>query len=114
MEHLNGQRGRDADVARDNFAKYTMNESLTFKQEHAKFEEMFKTLEYAQRKALTDGEKLQFLSKRIMKDARLGLKDVMIQSTCNDYSYERTIQLLTKVDCEMSENDQTVRMANIH
>ena len=91
-----------------------MNESLTFKQEHAKFEEMFKTLEYAQRKALTDGEKLQFLSKRIMKDARLGLKDVMIQSTCNDYSYERTIQLLTKVDCEMSENDQTVRMANIH
>ena len=49
----------------------------------------------------------------IMKDARLGLQDVMIQSTCND-SYERTIQLPTKVNCETSENDQTVRMANIH
>ena len=49
MEHLNGQRGRDADVAREAFHDYRMNETLTFKQERSKFEEVFKTLEYAQR-----------------------------------------------------------------
>ena len=48
MAHLNGQRGRDADIAREAFVKYKMNESLTFKQERSKFEEAFKTLEYAQ------------------------------------------------------------------
>ena len=46
MEHLNGQRGRDADVAKEVFTKYKMNEAITFKQERAKFEEVFKTLEY--------------------------------------------------------------------
>ena len=37
MEHLNGQRGRDADVAREAFQDYKMNESLTSKQERSKF-----------------------------------------------------------------------------
>ena len=48
MTHLNGQRGRDADLAREAFVKYKMNESLTFKQERSKFEEVFKIPEYAQ------------------------------------------------------------------
>ena len=48
MDHLNGQRGRDADIAREAFHDYKMNENLSFKQERAKFEEVFKTLEYAQ------------------------------------------------------------------
>ena len=45
MEHLNGQRGRDADVAREAFNSYKMDEHITFKQERSKFEEVFKTLE---------------------------------------------------------------------
>jgi hypothetical protein len=47
MAHLNGQRGTSADIAREAFVNYKMNESLTFKQERAKFEEVFKALEYA-------------------------------------------------------------------
>ena len=47
MAHLNGQRGRDIDIAKENFNSYKMNPNLTFKQEHSKFEEIFKTLEYA-------------------------------------------------------------------
>ena len=113
MEHLNGQRGRDADIARENFTKYAMNESLTFKQEHAKFEDVFKTLEHAQRKLIPESEKIQFLTKRLMKDSRVGLKDVMVQSRCNDYSYDKTIELLTKINCEMADGDQTVKLANI-
>ena len=68
MEHLNGQRGRDADVAREAFHDYKMNETLTFKQERSKFEEVFKTLEYAQRLKISEADKMQFLSRRIMFD----------------------------------------------
>ena len=98
MEHLNGQRGRDADIAREAFVKYRMNESITFKQERAKFEEVFKTLEYAQRSKIPESEKIQFLNKRLMLDKRVGLKDVMVQSRCNDFSYDKTIELLIKVN----------------
>ena len=114
MAHLNGQRGRDADIAREAFVKYKMNESLTFKQERSKFEEVFKTLEYAQRSPISESDKIQFLTKRMMLDNRVGLKDVMVQSLCNDLSYERTIDLLIKVNCEMSEGDQTVKLAGMH
>ena len=114
MEHLNGQRGRDADVAREAFQDYKMNESLTFKQERSKFEEVFKTLEYAQRAKISENDKMQFLSRRIMFDKRIGLRDVIIQSKCNDLSYERTIELLIKVNCEMAEAHQTVKMAGMY
>ena len=33
MEHLNGQRGRDVDAAKEAINNYRMNESITFKQE---------------------------------------------------------------------------------
>ena len=45
MEHLNGQRGRDVDAAKEAINNYRMNESITFKQEKTKFEDIFKTLE---------------------------------------------------------------------
>ena len=61
MEHLNGQRGRDVDVAKEALNSYKMNESLTFEQERAKFEDVFKTLEYAQRAKIKESEKIQFL-----------------------------------------------------
>ena len=114
MAHLNSQRGRDADIAREAFVKYKMNESLTFKQERSEFEEVFKTLEYAQRSPIIESDKIQFLTKRMMLDNRVGLKDVMVQSLCNDLSYERTIDLLIKVNCEMSEGDQTIKLAGMH
>ena len=41
MDHLNGQRGRDADVAREAFNFYKMDEQITFKHERSKFEEVF-------------------------------------------------------------------------
>ena len=112
MKHLNGQRGRDIDIAKENFNKYTMNSNLTFKQEHSKFEEIFKTLEYAQCKPLTESEKMQFLHKRLKNDTRIGLKYVMIQASMNDFDYNTTIQMLTKINCELSDTDQTVKLAN--
>ena len=48
-----------------------------------------------------------------MRDNQIGLRDVMIQATCNDFTYERTIELLIKINCEMSEPDQTIKMANM-
>ena len=48
MEHLNGQRGRDVDAAKEAINNYRMNESITFKQEKTKFEDIFKTLECAE------------------------------------------------------------------
>ena len=103
LDHLNGQRGRDADIAREAFHDYKMNENLTFKQERAKFEEVFKTLEYAQRSKIVEADKMQFLTKRLMYDKRIGLRDVIVQASCNDFTYNRTIELLIKVNCEMSE-----------
>ncbi len=112
MAHLNGQRGRDIDIAKENFNQYKMNPALTFKQEHSKFEEIFKTLEYAQCKPLTESEKMQFLQKRLKTDIRIGMKDVMIQATINDYDYTTTVKMLTKVNCELSDTEQTMKLAN--
>ena len=114
MAHLNGQRARDADVAREQFLTYVMNENLTFKMEHAQFSEIFKTLEYAQRRDLTNDEKMSFLSRRLMRDSRLGLKDVMVQASIFDYTYDKTIELLIKINSEMADGDQTVKLANIY
>ena len=114
MAHLNGQRARDADVARENFLTYVMNENITFKMEHSQFSEIFKTLEYAQRRDLTNDEKMSFLSRRLMRDSRLGLKDVMVQASINDYTYEKTIELLIKINSDMADSDQTVKLANIY
>ena len=114
MNHLNGQRGRDVDIARDAFHNYSMNENLTFKQERAKFEDVFKTLEYAQKSLISESDKIQFLTKRMILDKRIGLKDVMVQSRCNDFTYEKTVKLLIKVNCEMSQSNQTVKMAGMY
>ena len=56
---------------------------------------------------------MQFLNKRLMRDNRIGLRDVKIQATCNDFTCERTIEFLIKINCEMCEPDQTIKMANI-
>ena len=61
IEHSNGQRGRDVDIATAASNNYKMNDQITFKQERAKFEDVFKTLEYAQRSKLKDSQKIQFL-----------------------------------------------------
>ena len=114
MEHLNGQRGRDVDVAKEAFNNYRMNESLTFKQERARFEDVFKTLEYAQRAKIKESEKIQFLLSRLINDRRVGLKDVMIQTRVADMSYDITVDLLVKINAEMSESNQTVKMAGIY
>ena len=114
MEHLNGQRGRDVDVAKEAFNNYRMNESLTFKQERARFEDVFKTLEYDQRAKIKESEKIQFLLSRLINDRRVGLKDVMIQTRVADMSYDITVDLLVKINAEMSESNQTVKMAGIY
>ena len=49
-----------------------------------------------------------------MIDNRVGLKDVMIQSLCNDLTHEITIELLIRVNSEMADSDQTVKLAGIY
>ena len=90
MNHLNGQRGRDADIAREAFENYRMDETINFKT-RAKFEDVFKTLEYVQKAPIRESDKIQFLTKRMILDNRVGFKDVMVQSRCNELSYEKTI-----------------------
>lgn len=114
MQHLNGQLSIDAAVARQAFDKYVMNESLTFKQEFAKFSEVFKTLEYAQKRVLESNEKIAFLQDRLLRDGRLGLKDMMVQAIANDYDYDHTLRLLIKISTEVGDRDQVVKLANVH
>ena len=82
--------------------------------EHAKFSEVFKNLEYAQKRELTSAEKLQFLSPKMIHDNRIGLKDVILQSTIHDWNYDQTVSLLIKVNSGLAETDQTVKMAAIN
>ena len=112
--HLNGQRAKDAENAREIFNNYKMNENIIFKMEHAKFSEIFKNLEYAQKRDLTDAEKLQFLGPKMIHDNRIGLRDVMLQATIHDWNYEKTVGLLIKVNSGLAETDQTVKMAAIN
>ena len=111
MEHLNGQRGRDVDAAKEAINNYRMNESITFEQEKAKFEDIFKTLEYAQRSKMKESEKIQFLISRLVNDRRVGLKDVIIQARVINLSYDQTVENLIRINAEMSESNQTVKMA---
>ena len=114
MMHLNGQRAKDAENAREIFNNYKMNENITFKMEHARFSEVFKNLEYAQKRELTSAEKLQFLGPKMIHDNRIGLKDVILQSTIHDWNYDQTVSLLIKVNSGLGETDQTVKMAAIN
>ena len=91
-----------------------MNENITFKMEHAKFSEVFKNLEYAQKRELTSAEKLQFLGPKMIHDNRIGLKDVILQSTIHDWNYDKTVSLMIKVNSGLGEKDQTVKMAAIN
>ena len=86
-----------------------MNESITFKQERAKFEDVFKTLEYAQRFKLKDSEKIQFLTSRLVNDRRVGLKDVIIQARVNELNYENTVYMLIRINAEMSDSNRIVK-----
>lgn len=113
MEHLNGQRGRDADVAREAFNSYKMDEQITFKQERSKFEEVFKTLEYAQKMKIVESEKVQFLTTRLINDRRVGLREVILQSRINNFTYDKTVDLLVQINEEMSDKNQTVKLAGI-
>lgn len=114
MLHLNGQRANDAENAREIFNNYKMNEKITFKMVHAKFSEIFKILEYAQRRELTSAEKLQFLGPKMIHDNRIGLRDVMLQATIHDWDNEKSVSLLIKVNSGLDERDQTVKMAAIN
>ena len=113
MEHLNGQRGRDADVAREDFNSYKMNEQITFIQERSKFEEVFKTLEYAQKMKITESDKIQFITTRLINDRRVGMKEVILQSRINNFSYDKTVDLLVQINEEMSDKNKTVKMAGM-
>ena len=113
MLHLNGQRAKDADGAREIYNNYKMNENITFKMEHAKFDQVFTNLEYAQKRELTSAEKLQFLAPKIIHDRRIGLREVMLQSSIHDWHYEKTVTTLIKVNSGLPENDQTVTMAAV-
>ena len=57
---------------------------------------------------------MQFLTKRLMYDKRIGLRDVNVHASCNDFTYDRTIELLIKVNCEMSEANQVVKLAGVY
>ena len=113
MDHLNGQRSRDADVARESFNSYKMDEHITFKQERSKFEEVFKTLEYAQKMKIVESDKIQFITTRLINDRRVGLKEVILQSRINNFTYDKTVDLLVQINEEMSDKNQTVKMAGV-
>lgn len=110
MEHLNGQRAKDAERARKLFTNYVMDESLTFKLEHYKFTEIINTLEYAQKKKIDDIDKMDFLYTRLIVDKRIGLKEVMIQAKLDNYDYDKTIEKLIEINMDTPDNIKNVRM----
>ena len=74
------------------------------------FSEVFKNLEYAQKRELTSAEKLQFLGPKMIHESnRIGLKDVILQSMIHDWNYDQTVSLLIKVNSGLGETDQTVQ-----
>ena len=62
---------------------------------------------------MKDSEKIQFLISRLVTDRRVGLKDVIIQSRVNNLSYDQTVENLIRINAEMSESNQTVKMAPV-
>lgn len=110
MEHLNGQRAKDAERARKQFTNYVMDESLTFKLEHYKFTEIINTLEYAQKKKIDDTDKMDFLYTRLILDKRIGLKEVMIQAKLDNYDYDKTIEKLIEINMDTPDSIKNVKM----
>ena len=62
---------------------------------------------------MKDSEKIQFLISRLVNDRRVGLKDVIIQARLNNLSYDQTVDNLIRINAEMSESNQTVKMAAV-
>ena len=62
---------------------------------------------------MKDSEKIQFLISRLVNDRRVGLKDVIIQARFNNLSYDQTVDNLIRINAEMSESNQTVKMAAV-
>ena len=110
VEHLNGQRAKDAERARKQFTNYVMDESLTFKLEHYKFTEIINTLEYAQKKKIDDIDKMDFLYTRLILDKRIGLKEVMIQAKLDNYDYDKTIEKLIEINMDTPDSIKNVKM----
>ena len=110
MEHLNGQRAKDAERARKQFTNYVMDESLTFKLEHYKFSEIINTLEYAQKKKIDDIDKMDFLYTRLILDKRIGLKEVMIQAKLDNYDYDKTIEKLIEINMDTPDSIKNVKL----
>ena len=110
MEHLNGQRAKDAERARKQFTNYIMDESITFKLEHYKFTEIINTLEYAQKKKIDDIDKMDFLYTRLILDKRIGLKEVMIQAKLDNYDYDKTIEKLIEINMDTPDSIKNVKM----
>jgi hypothetical protein len=106
MEHLNGQRAKDAERARKQFTNYVMDESLTFKLEHYMFTEIINTLEYAQKKKIDGIDKMNLLYTRL--DKRIGLKKVMIQAKLDNYNYDKTIGKLIEINMDTPDNIKNV------
>jgi hypothetical protein len=50
---------------------------------------------------------------KIIHDRRIGLREVMLQSSIHDWDYEKTVTTLIKVNSGLPENDQTVTMAAV-
>ena len=84
MAHLNGQRSKDADTARYALDNFKINESVTFKTEHARFTDLMRHLEYCQIRYMTPEEKMAFLTRNILFDSRLGMY-VWLAQKCWDY-----------------------------
>ena len=110
MEHLNGQRAKDAERARKQFTNYVMDESLSFKLEHYRFTEIINTLEYAQKKKIDDVDKMDFLYTRLILDRRIGLKEVMIQAKLDNYDYDKTIEKLIEINMDTPDGIKNVRI----
>ena len=113
MAHLNGQRSKDADKARYALDNFKINESVTFKTEHARFTDLMRHLEYCQIRDMTPEEKMAFLTRNILFDSRLGMKECMVSSKMLGLSYDNTIQKLIEINMEMPDSLQVVKLKNM-
>ena len=70
-------------------------------------------LEYAQKMKIVKSDKIQFITTRLINDRRVGLREVILQSRMNNFTYDKTVDLLVQINEEMSDKNQTVKMAGI-
>ena len=70
-------------------------------------------LEYCQIRDMTPEEKMAFLTRNILFDSRLGMKECMVSSKMLGLSYDSTIQKLIEINMEMPDSLQVVRMKNM-